>query len=607
MIQMMKKIFYLFDKKARQQTIILLIFMLIGSVLEAFGISLILVFIGIVNDSPGITSSKWLTKIYELSGSYEHKDFIMIFGSFMFCAYLFKNMILLLQSYIQNRFVYRYQAVISRNLLHSYLHGPYIFHLQRNTAELLRNLTQSMGTMFGNGVIPFISFVTELLVVISISTLLFMFEPAVTIYALLIFGGLTLLFYKQVRKKITQYGNRVNDSSTQIILWANQSLCGIKEIKLFGRESFFLNSFAKSRFDNAKYNIYFGTIQKMPRLFLEVLLVGGILLVIIVVISRNDNPVSLIQVLTLFAMASIRLMPSANQIVSSLNSMRFGTSAVNDIYSDIVLFRTNNGHDEGDQRRNDKLDFSHDIRITGLSFQYPDANGPVLNNINFSIKYGTSVAFVGPSGSGKTTLIDIILGLLSPTKGNLLVDGIEISQDNNNLISWQKNIGFIPQDIYLIDDTLRRNIAFGLDDGNIDDMRVSEVIKQAHLEDLVKILPEGVNTNIGERGCRLSGGQRQRVGIARALYNNPKVLIMDEATSSLDNQTESEISRAIEELQGEKTVIIIAHRLSTVKKCDKLFFIKDGSLMDTGTYDELIRTNMDFRRMASEPVLGLVN
>lgn len=607
MIKMIKKIFYLFDKKARQQTIILLIFMLIGSVLEAFGISLILVFIGIVNNSPGVTSSKWLSKIYEISGSYEHKDFIMIFGGIMFCAYLLKNIILLLQSYIQNRFIYRFQAVISKNLLHAYLHGPYIFHLQRNTAELLRNLTQSMGTMFGNGVIPIISFVSELLVVISISTLLFMFEPAVTIYALLIFGGLTLLFYKQVRKKITHYGNMVNDSSTKIILWANQSLGGIKEIKLFGRESFFLDSFAKSRFDNAKYNIYFGTIQKMPRLFLEVLLVGGILLVIIVVISRNDNPASLIQILTLFAMASIRLMPSANQIVSSLNSMRFGTSAVDDIYNDIVLFRPNNGHDEVVQMKNDRLDFSQEIRLTELSFQYPETNGPVLKNINFNIKYGTSVAFVGPSGSGKTTLIDIILGLLNPTKGKLLIDGIEISQDNKNLIPWQKNIGFIPQDIYLIDDSLRRNIAFGLDDVEINDNRISEVIKQAHLEDLVKLLPEGVNTNIGERGCRLSGGQRQRVGIARALYNNPNVLIMDEATSSLDNRTESEISMAIEELQGDKTVIIIAHRLSTVKKCDKLFFIKDGRVMDSGTFDELIRTNMDFRRMAAEPVLGMAN
>jgi len=318
---------------------------------------------------------------------------------------------------------------------------------------------------------------------------------------------------------------------------------------------------------------------------------------LLIIMSRGNAIRTVIPTIGLFAIAAVRLMPSMNQIVSCVNSMKFGTAASEDIYNDMKGFREQMLIRPSSVKRRQVV-FSKDIEAKNLVYQYPESDRPALNNVNLRIGRGESIALVGPSGSGKTTFVNCLMGLLSPTNGKILIDGGDIWQDRTILAGWQHGIGYVPQDIYLIDDTLRNNIGFGIEPDEIVEEHVLVAIKGARLEGMVKDLSQGVNSFVGEKGVRLSGGQRQRVGIARALYHNPEVIVMDEATSSLDNETEKKISSAIQQLSNEKTIILIAHRLSTVKNCDRLFFFKDGSLIDSGPFDRLIEENVYFRRMA---------
>jgi ATP-binding cassette, subfamily B, bacterial PglK len=598
---MLKKIYYIFDKDDRKKTVELFGYMAIGSLLEALSISLILPFIGIANNHSNVHSNKWLSKLQELLAPGNQQQFLIWLGCILLGVFIFKNVYLVFQYYIQNRFIYDQQAKISGNLLKYYLYSPYTFHFQRNTAELLRNLTLSLGTMFGSGVIPFITIMTELMVVIAITTLLLFVEPLATVFAMVVLGGLTGIFYRQVRRKVGLYGDIVQESSAQMILWANQSLGGVKEIKLLGRESYFLNSFLKFRYINSRNNVFFATIQRVPRLYLEIMLIGGILFIMIIIMGQGDELRSLIPIIGLFAMASVRLMPSITQIVSAMNAMKFGRAAVEDIYEDVTHLREYSAL-ENDSNMVDGIGFDKDITFKDLTYTYPSSNNAALDGISLTISRGMSVAFVGPSGAGKTTLIDILLGLLTPTAGKLLIDDRDIHTSRELLFGWQKKIGYVPQDIYLIDDSLKRNIAFGIDDKKIDNKRVFQTIIQVRLETLVDSMPKGVDTYIGERGVRLSGGQRQRIIIARALYHNPDVLVMDEATSSLDSETESEISKAIDEISDKKTAIIISHRISTIIKCKRIYFIDKGRILDSGTFDELVKNNADFRRVTQQTV-----
>lgn len=602
---MIKKLFYILGKKATRQVIVLFLFMVIASVLEAFSIGLILPFIDLINHAGDVKSKYYLDNLYALIAPSNHERFLIILAVGLLCVYLFKGLFLLVLTLFQSKFIYNQQADISNNLLHSYLYSPYTFHLQRNTPELLRNLTISMGAIFGSGIIPFMVIMAEVPVILSIAILLFAVQPIVTAIAVVVVGGLTAIFYKFVRTKIGYYGGRVQDTGTRMILWASQSMAGIKEIKILGKESYFLDHFAKYRIENSKVNVYFTVVQKIPRLYLEVILMGGMLLIMTVIILQRGNLREFMPIIGLFAMASIRILPSVNQIISSMTAMKFGAAAVDDIYGDIKYFREHTIDVKKPTREKD-FDISGSIEAKGLSFTYPGSEMPVFKNVTFNINRGCSIAFVGPSGSGKTTLANILLGLLPPSAGDLIINGKNIFQTERFMSSWQHNIGYVPQDTYLINDSLKRNIALGVDDTDINPERIWEVIRHANLEETVRQLPQGLDTNVGEQGIRLSGGQKQRVSIARALYHDPSVIIMDEATSSLDNETESEISRAIEKLRGNKTVIIIAHRLSTIKSCDCLFFLKDGTLIDSGTYEVLIARNADFRIMVQHPEAGLI-
>lgn len=598
MFSLIAKLYELLDAEAKARMPLLLVFMVVASLLEACSIGMVLLFIGAVNESL-ITnqsiSGHGLNTLYAFFGLRSTTDFFVILGCALVIIYILKNVFLYYQSYRQNMFIYQQQARISKLLMDYYLTCPYTYHIQHNSAEMLRNVTSSTETLFGNGIVPVISILAELFVVAAISIFLIIVEPLVTVCAFVVLGLLVVIFFKMVRKKVSDAGHAVQELARSCILWTNQSLGGIKEIKILGRESFFLEIFSRNRNDYARELSFVATLQRIPRLYLEVMLIGGMLLTLVVLIIKGTESRQFIPIVGIFAMASVRLMPSISQITSSLNSLKFGTKAIEILHKDIMLIIRDNRSTAKNEVK--ALPFNNEILLENITYCYPDSSIRAVDGISLSIPFGTSVAFVGQSGSGKTTIVDVILGLLKPSHGTLRVDGVNVFSDEDVLQKWQRNTGYVPQTIYLLDDTLRRNIALGIKDEEIDDLRIQKIIGDVHLDEFIAMLPEGLGTRVGERGVRLSGGQRQRIGIARALYHDPAVLVLDEATSSLDSETESEISLAIDALSGRKTIIIIAHRLSTVNKCKTLFFLKGGVLTGSGTFTELSNKNREFRTM----------
>ncbi|HPK05937.1 MAG TPA: ABC transporter ATP-binding protein, partial [Bacteroidales bacterium] len=378
---------------------------------------------------------------------------------------------------------------------------------------------------------------------------------------------------------------------------ARQGFGGIKDARVLNRENEFIEIFRSMARKSSRLQQNRVFISMIPKPMIETLAVTGVILIALLMVLQGRPIENVVPILTLFAVAIIRLMPAIQQITQTLTDIRYHLPSVNAVYDDLMYLRPFNKQFEKDRRKKDKLELKNNITINNIFYQYSNSSEQAINGISLTIPHGKAIAFVGSSGAGKTTIVDVLLGLLEPQQGEILVDGKNIYE---SISAWQRNIGYIPQFIYLGDESLRRNIAFGLSDKIIDEEEVLRTVKLAQLEELVAQLPEGLDTRVGERGTRLSGGQRQRVGIARALYNDPQVLVMDEATSALDNITEQQIIDSIENLKGERTVIMIAHRLTTVMNCDMLYFMDKGKIIDQGTYQELLERNKLFREMAKE-------
>lgn len=595
MNNLISKLFYIFNRQEKFQIGIIFLLMLGGAGLETLGVGLIPPFVTLLSNPEFIQKQQFLYWLYGRLGTTSSQVFLLWISIILLGIYLFKNIYLSLITYWQYHFLYIKQVALSNRLLAAYLYSPYTFHLQRNSAELVRNITSEILQIFSGVLSPMLILVTELMVMSCIVILLAIAEPLSSAIAAIFLGISIFCLNKIIRKQMNVQGVIRQEESRRMIQWVHQGLGGIKETKVLGREAFFLTAFANSVNAFGKANFIFSLTNQLPNLFIDAILISAVLLIVIFSLIQGREIQSILPMLSLFAIAALRLMPSAKRIVSTVGTIQYSKYSVDLIYQDLFALENLSPKSLTQTDTISSSPFQKEIALHNIFYQYPNSPQPSLSGISLSIKKGEAIALIGASGSGKTTLVDVILGLLTPSQGEILVDRENIL---NNLANWQRQIGYIPQSIYLCDDTIRGNIAFGLPLDQINEEQVWESLKAAQLEELVRDLPDQLDTLVGERGIRLSGGQRQRIGIARALYHDPEILIMDEATAALDNTTEREFMEALEAMAGHKTMIMIAHRLTTVKNCDRLYLMKSGIIADVGTYNELISRNKEFQTMA---------
>ncbi|WP_448513783.1 ABC transporter ATP-binding protein, partial [Parathermosynechococcus lividus] len=558
------------------------------------GVGLVLPFIAIIEKPERLNEILfWRQNNTPLTLNEEYEWLLTLSLSFG-ALYIFKNLFIAGSNYIQFKFLNEKQRKFSVLLLRSYLFKPYTFHLQNNTAKLIQNAKTETNNVFNQYLLPILVIISEFLIVLAIFSVIILANPFIAIIVIASLALLTYLFFKVFQRALRNLGAKRVHYEQHVVQAISQALGGIKEVKILGREKLFLDVYEENLIEDRKANFFFNFISQLPRSYFETLAVTTIILIIVLTLVQHGSMDQVFPLISLFAAAAFRLLPSATRLMNSLNAAIFFSAAVDVVYDDILEARTFStpalaSSNSSPQPFHDRLE------LLDIYYSYPNTQRPALEGVSLTIKQGEMIGFVGSSGAGKTTIVDVILGLLTPSHGDIRVDGVSIY---TNLSQWQRQIGYIPQSIYLSDDTLRRNIAFGLPDTAIDEEALLAAVHAAQLSTFVAGLPEGLDTIVGERGVRLSGGQRQRIGIARALYHNPGVLIMDEATAALDNQTEAGVMDAIQALSGEKTIIMIAHRLSTVMNCDRLYLMANGKVAATGTYTELIEHSPEFRAMA---------
>lgn len=580
-----RKILFFFSGRERLEIGLIFISMLIGAAFETLGVGLIPPFVALLGNPDIIQKQQILIWLFTKLSANSNQDFLLLASISLLVIYILKNAYLAGLTYWQQHFLYKKQVSLSSRLLQAYLYSSYTFHLQRNSAELVRNVTSEIVLLFANVLVPMLMLATEILVMGCIALLLAVLEPTSSAIAAIFLGTSIFWLNSTIRKQMSGQGLIRQEQSGQMIQWVNQSLGGIKETKVLGRETFFLNAFKRSTKEFGKANFIVSLAIQLPNQFIDTVLISSVLLIVIISLIQGREIQSILPMLSLFAIAALRLMPSAKRIVSTMTNIRYHQYAVDLIYKDLTSLETpSNLESFINQSKTPFVQFKRSIELKDIKYQYPNASQASLLGISLSIAKGQSIAFIGSSGAGKTTIVDVILGLLTPSEGEILVDGENIL---TNLANWQRQIGYIPQSIYLSDDTIRGNIAFGLPLDQTNEDQVWRSLKAAQLEELVRSLPDQLDTLVGERGIRLSGGQRQRIGIARALYHDPAILIMDEATAALDNTTEREFMNALEGMAGHKTMIMIAHRLTTVKNCDRLYLIQNGAIVDKGNYSEV--------------------
>lgn len=574
------KVFQVLSLEHKKQLLFLTSLMIISMFLEIFSIASILPVINFLSQDDYATRFPILANFIVQIGSPSQEKLIIYSLVFFIFLYILKNIFLLFLAWKQSKFSSNVVANISIRLFKIYLFQPYIFHKENNSSELIKNTTsEALG--FGTyGVMSSISLVSEGLVFLGIVSFLLYFEPVYTLSAIIILGITTIVLHLSTKKKLIKWGESRLYYGGKRIQDLQEALGGIKIIKLLNNENSFVKNYTKHTYGTANVAKKQSFITQVPRPIIEIVMIASMSALIINIIMTENSINNLGITLSIFAMSIFRLLPSINRIMFALQNLKFGEPIINLIYNDLTNLKK-----EKLLNIKNPISFDKQLSLNYICYKYPKNEKNSLTNISLEIKKGSTVGFIGESGSGKSTLIDIILGLLSPTSGTLSVDGKEIK----NLQGWQKLIGYVPQDIYLMDNSLRKNIALGLKEEDIDDEKVWNVLEQAQLANFIKKDPKNINMFVGERGIKLSGGQKQRVGIARALYHNPEVLILDEATSALDNKTEKLFMETISKLSKEKTIIIVAHRLSTVENCDYLYHLKDGFIFEKGKPNELLQ------------------
>lgn len=564
------KLNIIYSGKQKLKFFILFVLLVTSSFLELMGIALVLPFIGVVISPEKLTSGGKLSYMYNFFNMGSPTKFLIFLAFVLIAVYILKNVYMMFVYYCQYRILYNAQKDISFQLMKFYLTQPYSYHLNLNSSVTIRIITGDTVNC-SNFVTNLAFLLSETITFLFIVVFLFFVNKIITLILTVLFLIIFFGIYKNLKPKLKSYAEKNQKHSAGMIKWVQQAMGAIKDIKILQKEQFFVDNYYESATNLVYAQRNFNLLQQFPRLFIESIVVSVILAVIVFLLFLDMQATTIITQMAVFAMAAIRLMPSLNRMQISLNSMMFFMPAINAVYENLKNTR---GKDYNEYDEEKAIDLINDICVNNISFKYPKTDNYIFKNVSFKIKNGTSTGFVGPTGAGKTTIVDVILGLLNPTDGTITVGDVDIHKNKKN---WFKNIGYVPQMIYLTNDTIRNNIVF-YDDKNEDEELLNKVIEQAQLKEFIDSLPKGLDTMVGERGIRLSGGQRQRIGIARALYSKPSLLVLDEATSALDNSTEKYVMDAIENLYGKITMVIIAHRLTTIEKCDAVYELKKGVL-----------------------------
>jgi ABC-type multidrug transport system fused ATPase/permease subunit len=558
----------------RRRLVYIWVLILLGMFLETFSLGLIIPFIGLLSQENYRES---IPAVFEFFGNPSQRDMLLYAMVAIAVVYVLKSIFLYYSAYTQRRFIYQTSGRLTQAAFETYLRQPYAYHLERNSATLIRNV-ENARSIIGGGLDPALVLLTDGLVATGLFVMLLVVEPLGTLCVLVLFIVAGLGFQLSTRKRIAQWGKARKFHAGKVLQHLQQGLSGAKEIKMLGRERKFLDDHEAHLKVSLDVDRRYVMLQSLPRLFFEAVAVVGLAVLVIIMVSSGDEIKDILPTLGLFAATAFRVMPSIGRVIASVQTIGYNKAFMKTVYSDSLLPR------DVSQSESSHLSFKREIEVRNVSFKYASAHRPSLSGVNIKIGKGEAVGIIGASGAGKSTLVDVLLGLLSPENGEILVDGIDIQ---NNLRSWQDHIGYVPQTIYLVDDTLARNVAFGLPDDLVDHDAVARSIKAAQLDEFVATLPDGINTIVGERGVRLSGGQRQRIGIARALYNDPEILVLDEATSSLDTETEQGVMDAVKELLGTKTIVIIAHRTTTVSYCTKVYKMDKAQIVGSGLPSEM--------------------
>lgn len=573
MSKILKKLNVLLDKKQKWTMVGLLVMMLIGAVLEVASIGIVVPVVSIVMDENAINDGGIVQTLYEILPVNSVRQFTVVIMLSLIAAFIIKNIFLFIQQKFMLSFVYGNQFSTSERLMKNYLRKGYEFYLNADTAVVQRNITSDVNNMYAL-ILALLQLLSEGIVFACLVAVLFWQDPVMTVLVTVVLLAVLFIIKVVLKPIMHKAGEDNQDFYSGLYKLISQTVMGIKEVKIAGKEQYFVDEYITCGrgYVNAvqKYSLY----NNVPRLLIETVMIICMVGYMLYLLLKGTGVETMIPTISAFGVAAMRLLPSANRINNQLNTIAFCEPffmGVSDGLQDEI-----NGEniDMSFAKESDtKLPVSKVIELKDITYAYPNTDKLIFDHADLSIPVGSSVGIVGTSGAGKSTVVDILLGLLKPQTGNIYADGVDVMQEYR---SWIKNIGYIPQMIFMLDGTIRENVAFGIARDKINEGRIWEVLKEAQLDEFIKTLPDGLDTTIGERGIRLSGGQRQRIGIARALYEDPEVLVLDEATSALDNDTEAAIMDSINRLHGKKTLIIIAHRLQTIEKCDMIYRVENG-------------------------------
>lgn len=577
MMKIYRKLMVLLDRQQKKKMVLLVFLMLIGAILETLGVSMIVPVMTVVVEENAVEKHVYMQVICDIFHINDTRDLMILVMVALAVIFAVKNVFLFFQQKMQLRFVYTNQFATSRRMMINFMKRPYEYYLNADTAVIQRSITSDVNNMYGL-ILSLLQLISEgiVFVFLAIVCLLTDVWMSITITILLI---AVLLIIKCVLKPIMKKAGEENQEYySGLYKWIDQSVMGIKEIKIANKESYFINEYSRcgAGYVGAvqRYNLFNST----PRLLIETVAIAGMILYMMIQLLNGTQVEDIMPQLTMLAFVAMRLIPCANRINNHLTSIAYFEPFFMGVSDNLQEEIRDDKIDYGEETYQKKVDveklpIKKEILLENITFKYPNTDVLIFDHADMVIPIGNAVGIVGTSGAGKTTIVDIMLGLLQVETGRILADNVDVRE---HYASWLKNIGYIPQTIFMIDSSIRKNVAFGCADEDIDDNKVWEALKEAQLDEFVRGLPEGLDTGIGERGIRLSGGQRQRIGIARALFEDPEVLVLDEATSALDNETEAAIMDSINRLHGRKTLIIIAHRLQTIEKCDMVYRVENG-------------------------------